>query len=367
MKNLNLKISNYLGKLTRFNFSAVFIILFIVILGNQISLVVTESLKNGFYNSEIYSLVFLKTFRDISFIISLSFVISLALTLNKFSKNSELTVISTAGYSGLKLIKFLKTELSVIFIIVTIFNFFILPIINNGIESLRSEIKDRPEFIFFKEGVFQKFNNKDTTFFSASVNDIPNTDSQDLQDIFIYSESLDRIIKSKKGIKKTDNKDNKVYLELIDGNIYDNFSIGAIKTSSISKFDNFSILIHEKKSHSIVNMVKKPESMNIYELLDELDTSSLNELLYRFSISISLIFMTILSLLIVNKNPRSKYNLSTAYGLVIFLIYYNLIVFLKEKVIEMSDLIVNFLVPHVIIYSIVLIIFFYQNNFSLKR
>jgi len=352
-------IQHYLAKSVAINFAGIFIILMLIVSGNQFFLVLNEGLKFGLLNDEVFYLLFLKIFRDIPIVLIFSFTISIIYSLNKFYKNSELITLNFAGYGDARIYLLLQPVILFFLSIIILFTFFISPEVKQEISSIRNDSENRPDFLILKKGNFQRFKNNDITFFANQEYKDENSEDQIFEDIFIYSNEGKKIILGKKG-KKVQDKDTKNYfLTLFDGNIYENLQ-GQL---SISKFEKFSLMIYENKPNIAIPTINAEEKQ-LQDLLLFADKSDFFELLHRISVVILFFLLSLFSILVSRTNPRGNNNFSAAYGIIIFFSYYNLIIYSlnladENRLIESTF---NFLYPHLLMLTVISIIFFSRNR-----
>jgi len=360
---LDSKIFIYLTKRIVLSFFAIFTILTFIIFGNQLFLVLNQSLKDGFLSSELLPYMSLKVLRDMPFIISLGFSLAITFSLNYLHKNSEMVILSNAGIGDKQTIRLLAPLIIFFGLIVFIFSFFIVPSAKKNIFEIRENAKSRPDYVFFKEGVFQNFQNGDLTFFSNKVSNTESDDGQLLEDIFIESKSSKRVIVSHFGRKFFDHNSGDVFLYLTDGNIFENFENINNEEFSVSNFDNLSIKIFDKKEKSNFYIEKKEEVFSISDLLNSNTKQSTVELLHRISIPLMLIIISILAIYVSKTTPRSRKNFSIGYTLIAFVGYYNVVMYFKA-ISESTDTVIlfNFFLPHLLFVLFLFFIYFYQKT-----
>ena len=360
---LDSKIFIYLTKRIVLSFFAIFTILTFIIFGNQLFLVLNQSLKDGFLSSELLPYMSLKVLRDMPFIISLGFSLAITFSLNYLHKNSEMVSLSNAGIGDKQTIRLLAPLIIFFGLIVFIFSFFIVPSAKKNIFEIRENAKSRPDYVFFKEGVFQNFQNGDLTFFSNKVSNTESDDGQLLEDIFIESKSSKRVIVSHFGRKFFDHNSGDVFLYLTDGNIFENFENINNEEFSVSNFDNLSIKIFDKKEKSNFYIEKKEEVFSTSDLLNSNTKQSTVELLHRISIPLMLIIISILAIYVSKTTPRSRKNFSIGYTLIAFVGYYNVVMYFKA-ISESTDTVIlfNFFLPHLLFVLFLFFIYFYQKT-----
>jgi len=359
MKNSSKIISNYLSKKVFLSFFPISLILSLIIFGNQFFIVISQSLNEGLYTSEILPLMSLKFVRDIPFIIGLSFTLSMTYVLNSLYKNSELVVLNNAGFGDTFIIRLFRPLISLFFFVILIVSFFVVPLAQNKISTLKQNAQNRPDFIFFREGVFQSFNNKDVTLYSPIIENFSDSDNQELNDLFIYFELSDRLIIAEKGYKEVDELTGNVLLKLINGITYTNISL--VNEFSKTRFKNFDINLFSENNNK--ERKRNAEEKTMFELINSNDLKDKAEIFYRLSIPVSLIILVICAVFFSKTDPRAKRNFSLGYSLLAFIVYYNMIIYSKS-IIKSGDgnIYFNILLPHMPFILLILFILVKTRN-----
>ncbi len=342
----NVIISSLISKNILISFLSFLTIFSLIIFGNQFFLVLKQSLNTNFLGYEIFNIVLFKYLRDINFIIILSFSLSVIYTLNRMYKTSEIVCLRNGGLSDIEIFKIISHVVSTLFLVLLLSALFISPEINKNITLITDKAKTRPDFIFLREAVFQNFENKDLTFYASEVTET-SENNQRFNDVFLYDNHRNRLILSEKGIKKINPISGSVDLKLIDGKIYNNVNLPESDKTSISFFKEFTINIYSDKENS-ANEIDSFEAKSFLNLFENRNNrESIIELIYRFSVPMSLVIMTILSIYLSKTNPRNKKNFSLGFGLILYLIYYNELLYFRDIEINSEiDLYYAFIIPH---------------------
>jgi len=365
MSKFNKKITKYLNTQIFVTFFAFFVVISLIILGNQFFLVMSRSLSEAYLVSELVPLIFFKYIRDIPFVISFSFSLALIYSLNKLYKDSELIILTSCGFGDYKIFKILMPLIALVVFLVLILSLFVVPVINKKIDFIKDEANSRPEYIHFKEGIFQNFNNGSITLYADKIEGA--NENQMMKNIFLFSSLNNKVILSNTGEKIFDNKTNKVFLRLFDGKIYHNIDMKNIGDFSVSKFEKFEMLLYQSNYDYESKALNSVESDSIFMLIDSHDNDSFKELLYRLSISISLIIMSFLSIQFSKLRPRNTRNFALGYGLLSYIGYYNLLIYAKEiKSIDSHEIMLTFASAHIPFLFLVFIILLLRNNFSMR-
>ena len=349
-------ISKFLSKQIFENFSAVFIILCLLVFINQFILVAKDSIKIGLLHSEVLNFVLFKTIRDVPIIFIFSFFAGYLITLNKLNKNSEKIILKFSGMSNLDMFNAAKK----IIIIAVFFTFlsssFLTPIINEKLVTIKKITGNRPDYIFFQEREFSNFG--DYILYSEVVNS--DEENQMLDNVYIFSNNPDgKVIYAQKGMRFFSNS--KIYLELSDGSIYDS----KVDNTSVTNFKKYLLEIYSpNKILDSDEDILGLDSINTLELLFYGTYDSFKEIGYRISLPIMLILLLFIAPFLIPIGNRNAKDNSIIFGLTLFIIYINLVNIAKETSIDnLLEAIIVSIAAH-LVFIMLLVIF---SNKSLNR
>jgi len=346
------------------NFIAISSIIFILILSNHFFLVINQSLTEGFFGSEIIILMFLKLFRDLPLVISLSFILSIVVTLNKLYKSSEMVFLSNAGIADFQIFNYLKKIIFFVSFLVLIMSISFAPKIKQKIEILKENIKSRPDYIFFQEAVFQNFNEKNITFYSPEITSQGEKDNQFFQDVFLYYEDSKKTVIAESG-EKIINVNGDVSLNLNNGNIYTINTNNKTNPISITAFERLSIELYKTPKKINIEKINSAEYLSFMDLYSHRNKEGYIEILKRISTPFSLFIMSILSILLAKTTQREKRNFSVGYVFIFYILYYNILNFsFSLSNIAITEFFLIFFTIHFIPTLIILGIFLFRNNYS---
>jgi len=357
MKKYELIIGRYLEKKLIINFTGIALVLCLIIFGNQFYIVGKESLKIGLYGNEIISFVFYKVARDLSLITILAFTGSILITFHKLNKTSEKIILHSCGIGNLDLFKSTSRLILIFFFAIFFLSNFISPWANQALEMSKNETTNRPSYLFFLEGQFQKFN--DYTFYAKNVE--TNSDTQNAKNIFLFL-NIDpvKFIYAKEGIKVIDKVTKDVILKLKNGTIYQTKNE---MISSISNFESYDILLFENNFYKKNNIKTSIPGLSYENLLKNYTNEYKAEVFYRLSQPIFFLITSLVYIFICKSNPRDKSNIHLIYGFMLFIANFNLIL-ISKKWIEDGTIPVEigYIIPNLISLVILLIYFFKFNS-----
>jgi len=351
-------LSNYLISKIIYNFSGIFLILSLIIFGNQFFLVAKESVEYGFLTSEIFPLVLLKLLRDFPTLFNFSVFAAIVVTLKRLGDSSEKIILHSNSIGDYQIFKLISKFVFFALTISLLGSLFLSPLAKNEINNLKLNSSNRPEYIFLKEGQITEFDNN--IIFAEQI--IPSENSEDLIKIYLIKsdEWKQKVITAPSG-KKIIDQNNNIKLQLFNGSIYEISDNAYVEQISQFKYYESSLFVENSVKH---NNSDKLESKNLFELLSDSSRQDLIELNLRISQPISLLILTIIGVAISASNPKKTSNKSILTGLIFFIVYFNLIFFFKDLADEESNnLYILFAIPHIIFLLIVFIIFNLKYNF----
>jgi len=351
-------LSNYLISKIIYNFSGIFLILSLIIFGNQFFLVAKESVEYGFLTSEIFPLVLLKLLRDFPTLFNFSVFAAIVVTLKRLGDSSEKIILHSNSIGDYQIFKLISKLVFFTISISLLGSLFLSPSAKKEINNLKLNSSNRPEYIFLKEGQITEFDKN--IFFAEQI--IPSENSEDLINIYLIKPDKwkQKVITAPSGKKIIDQNKN-IKLQLFNGSIYEISDNAYVEQISQFKYYESSLYVENSVKH---NNSDKLESKNLFELLSDSSRQDLIELNLRISQPLSLLILTIIGVAISASNPKKTSNKSILTGLIFFIMYFNLIFFFKDLADEESNnLYILFAIPHIIFLLIVFIIFNLKYNF----
>jgi len=344
-------LSNYLISKIIYNFLGIFIILSLIIFGNQFFLVAKESVEYGFFTSEIFPVVLLKLLRDFPTLFNFSVFAAIVITLKRLGDSSEKIILHSNSIGDYQIFKLISKFVFFTLSISLLGSIFLSPLAKKEINNLKLNSLNRPEYIFLKEGQITELDKN--IFFAEKI--IPSENSEDLINIYLIKpdKGKQKVITAPSGKKIIDQNKN-IKLQLFNGSIYEISDNAYVDQISQFKHYESSLYVEDSVKH---NNSEKLESKNIFELLSDSSRQGLIELNLRISQSISLLILIIIAVAISASNPKTTSNKSILIGLIFFIVYFNLIFFFKDLADEESNnLYILFAIPHIIFLLIVFII-----------
>lgn len=330
LKLQNSILAGYLMRNVLVLLSAVFIVIGLVVFGNQLVLVVKESLKAGIPVADLLPLVGFNMIRDVALILSLSLLLAIILSVGKFYKDSEAIVMNSLGLGDKHFMVFIQPLVIFIFIFVLLLTTVVVPWSKQQRDLIMARSENASEFSFIKEGEFQEFKNGDIIFYASKVSDSDNAKEQNMKEIFIYTliNNEPVIILAEQARKYTNLNTNSVYLRLKNGVRYQGFPLDENK--KILNFNLYDLQVIDGKVQRSISTVTKVESKSTFELLFSSKLTEIAEFQWRISQPLSILILSVLGVLLGKTSPRSAKNLGVLVGVVVFIVYNNVLLIAKS-------------------------------------
>ena len=363
LKLQNSIVAKYVMRQVLMLLAAVFIVIGLVIFGNQLVLVIKESIEEGIPVVDLLPLVGFNMIRDVPLILSLSLFLAIILAISKLYKDSEAIVMNSLGVGD----KHFMVLIQPVVLFIFIFILFLTTVAVPWSKQQRSMIMDRSEnaseFSFIKEGEFQEFKNGELVFYASKVKNIKNSAKQDMEEIFIYAESSGNpiITLASQAQKYTDPSSKSVYLRLKDGTRYHGFP--SDKNKKILNFDQYDLQIIDGSRQRSANVLTKIESKPTLDILFSSNNKEIAEWQWRLSQPISVLILSLFGILLGKSSPRGGKNLGVLTGILVFIIYNNALLVAKSSL-ERGDLspIVGLWSVHLLALLVIVIFYAYRHG-----
>ena len=155
ISNINSKlISRYLNKNLVLIFLAILLIFSLIIFGNQFVSIAQKAVKHGIPLPELMPLMGFNMIRDLPIILSLSFFLSVVISISQLYKNSEAIAMNSFGIGEKNFINFIKPLVILIFIIIFMLSMYIVPWAKYQKSVTEDITVNASEFTFISEGKF---------------------------------------------------------------------------------------------------------------------------------------------------------------------------------------------------------------------
>jgi lipopolysaccharide export system permease protein len=325
-------VAKYLMRNVWMVLGAIFLIIGLIIFGNQVVLMVKESLKHSIPIADLLPLITFNMIRDIPLILSLSLFLAIILAVSKLYKESEAIVMNSIGISDKHFMVFIQPVVLPIFIFILLLTTLVTPWTKQQKSMIMDNHDNTSEFAFIKQKQFQNFKGGDIVFYANKVEDSDNNEDakQVMEEVFIYAMASDEpiITLAKKAQKYTNSQTKGTYLRLKDGVRYHGFPTDVNKR--ILNFDLYDLQIADGERQQSEVSNTKTESQSSIDLLFSDNPKDMAELQWRLSQPLSVFILSFLGVLLGKASPRGGKNLGLLFGIAIFILYNNALLVAKS-------------------------------------
>jgi len=355
----NTIISRYLLRDLALFFLAITFVIGLLVFGNQFVLTVQESVEHGIPFAELMPLVGFNMLRDIPIILTLSFFLSIIITISQFYKNSEAVVMNSIGLGDKGFINIIQPIVIFLFLIVFFLTIFVVPWAKQHKSLAEDETINASEFSFISEGKFESFKDGEIVFYASDSSKLDSAGEQNMEEIFIYSSDNENpiIVFASEAKKYIDIKTKSTYLRLKDGVRYE--GLPSSNNIKILDFEAYDLEIVSGEVIKSISNFSKIEEKNSVDLLVEGGLLANAEMQWRFSQPISILILSVFGVFLGKSSPRSGKGVNLIIGLVVFMLYNNGLLLAKTSI-ENGQLspIIGMWAIH--LFLIIFLIFFYQ-------
>ena len=352
-------ISRYLLKNLVVFFISIFFVIGLIVFGNQFVLTVQESVEHGIPIQELMPIIGFNMLRDLPVILSLSFFLSIIISISQFYKSSEAIVMNSVGMGEKSFIHLIQPLVILLFLLVFFLTIYLVPWANKQKSFAEDETVNASEFSFITEGKFESFKNGEIVFYASESSIIGNANEQNMEEIFIYISKDDNpiVVLASQATKYTDSSNESIYLRLKNGMRYE--GLPGDENINILDFDKYDLEIVSGEVQKSLSNFSEIEEKTSIDLLLEGGILANAEMQWRLSQPISILILSIIGVLLGKTSPRTGKGINLLIGLAIFMFYNNSLLVAKNSIEgeELSPLIGLWAIH---IMFVILMIIFYQ-------
>ena len=325
-------ISRYLLKNVLVIFLGIFSIIGLIIFGNQFVMTAQKSVEHGIPLLELMPIVGFNMLRDLPIILSLSFFLSIIVSISQLYKSSEAIVMNTFGFGDRSFMNLIKPLSIVIFLFIFALSMFVVPWAKNQ-KSLTEDVTvNASDFSFITEGKFESFKNGEIVFYASESSQIDDVGEQNMEEIFIYvsNETTPIVVLASEATKYTDSDNESIYLRLKDGVRYE--GLPGDENVNILDFDRYDLEIVSGEVQKSLSNFSEIEEKTSIDLLMEGGNLANAEIQWRLSQPISILILSFIGVLLAKTSPRTGKGVNLLFGIIIFMLYNNGLLVAKNSI-----------------------------------
>ena len=328
----NTIISKYLLKILVVFFIAIFFIIGLIIFGNQFVLTVQESVEHGIPIQELMPIIGFNMLRDLPVILSLSFFLSIIISISQLYKSSEAVVMNSIGIGDKSFIHLIQPVVMLLFLLVFFLTIYAVPWAKQQKSIAEDETVNASEFSFITEGKFESFKNGEIVFYASESSSVDNAGEQNMEEIFIYLSKSDSpiVVLASEATKYTDSNNESIYLRLKDGVRYE--GLPGDENVNILNFDKYDLEIVSGEVQKTLSSFSEIEEKTSIDLLLDGGLLANAEIQWRLSQPISILILSIIGVLLGKTSPRTGKGVNLLFGVIIFMLYNNTLLVAKNSI-----------------------------------
>ena len=328
----NTIISKYLLKSLIVFFLAIFFIIGLIIFGNQFVLTVQESVEHGIPIQELMPIIGFNMLRDLPVILSLSFFLSIIISISQLYKSSEAVVMNSIGIGDRIFSHLIQPVVMLLFLLVFFLTIYAVPWAKQQKSIAEDETVNASEFSFITEGKFESFKNGEIVFYASESSSVDNAGEQNMEEIFIYLSKSDSpiVVLASEATKYTDSNNESIYLRLKDGVRYE--GLPGDENVNILNFDKYDLEIVSGEVQKTLSSFSEIEEKTSIDLLLDGGLLANAEIQWRLSQPISILILSIIGVLLGKTSPRTGKGVNLLFGVIIFMLYNNTLLVAKNSI-----------------------------------
>lgn len=319
IRSLFLIIQRYLFREILYTLIALTILLLLIYISHRFMVYLVDASAGNLPTQFILQLLVTRLLGDLVLILPLGFFLAILLALGRLYKDNEITALAACGI-GIPTSSILT--LGVIFaILIGFLSLIVAPWAKAQMHQLITHIAAVGEVSGIAAGRFKELIQGQGVFYVERVD----AEHKIMGTVFAQANLPDRriVLTAKQSYQTVEAGE--LYLTFIDGRRYDNKP--GLLNYEITEFAEHKIII-PKQTHSINN--KEREAIPTIDLLGVEDPIYQAELQWRISLPISVVLLAILAVPLSHTTPRQGQYSKVFTGILIYLIYNNLLNIAKK-------------------------------------
>ncbi len=297
----------------------VFVALFMVV---SLVKILAKAAAGSFPAKFVFTMLGLQTVEVLSLMLPLSFYIGVLLTLGRWYRDNEMTVLGACGVSLTQLMRPIMAIALGFAAVVTLLAFFLAPYASNLIAQIKQDDSSRYEVAAVMPGMFNEIARNERAR-GGGVYYVENVAAGgEMERVFVATRHLGRqgVLVAKRGHEKTVESTGERFLVLQDGVRYDGKP--GQGDYRILEFERYTIRVEVP-----VPILRYTPfyAKRTLELLKERSAGAIAELHWRISKPIALLVLTLFALVFAHSHPRQGRYVGVFIAILAYFLYSNLL------------------------------------------
>lgn len=311
-------LDRYLLKEVIANWLAVMLVLWAIVLSNRLVRYLGEAASGDLGGSVIFTLLGLKSINYLTTLMPLSLYLGVLLALGRFYKDSEMAAMAACGVGYRELYRPLLGLALVVGAVLMVLSLYVAPETAQLSYRIQAEAKRTATIEGVSSGRFQEARGGQLVFYAREVSE----DGDYLKDVFVRNLQTDppMLITARRAYPARDAASGARFLVLEDGYRYQGFPGDPV--FRVMKFDKHGIRI---EAPDVVDVEVKHDAIPTRQLLGSSQSDDIAELQWRISLPVAAVVLMVLAVPLSRTTPRQGRYAKLFMGILVFIIYYNLL------------------------------------------
>jgi len=265
----------------------------------------------------VMTLLGLQTLRKLDLLLPLALYFGTLLTLSRWYRDSEMTVLAACGVGLTQLLRPVMVFALAVAAVVTLGSFFFTPYASRQTDVVKNESGRTPDVGRMTPGVFTEAQSGKRIFYAARMDQ-----AGDMEDVFMSQLEAGKraVVVARTGHPFIDEKTGDKFLALRDGRVY-NGEPGEAKYQ-VLRFETFNVRLEPKRLEEPPSTV---EGLGNRELLARGDGPAIAEWHWRIGKPIAVFVLALYALVLAHTDARRGRLSNLFAAILVYLIYSNLL------------------------------------------
>jgi len=332
-------IQRYLVREIAASFGATLFVLLLIIVGNTFVRLLGKVSGGGLPLDALGTLVFLGSINGLIKLVPIALLIGMMLAFGRFYRDHEISAMHSAGLGPKEFYKGIFLFVGPLTLVIAILTLFYIPQLEQTINEVKQEIKQRPEAAGIPVGEFMHSNagDKRITLFVEDIDEknvimqrffmhLQNREVTKESNVHSQEQDIDIVLSAQQALLYIDPNNGNRIVKIENGSRYDNNK--TTDEISIFRFEEHGIHIPALD----VKLSKDLEAEPTHKLIKKRDKESQAEIHWRLALIISAPVMALLAFPLSHTTPRQGRFAKLAFGILLYAVYANLIISGKSMI-----------------------------------
>lgn len=311
-------INRYLTREVTAALAATFILLMLIFVSTTFVRILADAAEGDYPGDVVFTLFGLKVLSNLALVLPLSFFLAVLIALGRLYKDSEMAAMAACGIGPSRVLRVVFWEGFAVAAVVAGLALYLSPWAAARHQQVLDEVSARPEIENLVAGRFNQAGEGEHLLYVESISE----DRRRLRNVFVHSRQPEGpvLVTARQGHQETDRETGYRYLVLEDGYRYDGQPGRA--DYKIVEFERHRFRLYRPEVDYSAQRDKAKPSDELWQSTNPDDTAELQR---RVSVVLSTLLMGLLAVPLSRTNPRQGRYARLFVGVMIYLVYNNLV------------------------------------------